>query len=146
MDQVLEWIARVQTWQGRFSPQLLSGDNNTDSAVFGLQRFAALLDVYHSVTVDGPVVYMTMNNCCDSLDTPEGFSRFRPLNCTARHKALRQLIYNLLLLCTAGWVHWDCRLENVVIDDSMRLATIDFDWLEESSTFMQLPTDPTVNQ
>ncbi len=57
------------------------------------------------------------------------------LSAAEQHRSLYQVVLGLVRLCHTGWVNYDCRLANYVIDKDGNLTAIDMDWIESVNDF-----------
>jgi len=130
LEQLRLWLGRVNKTEGRFCPPPDSGCKNADEAAWEVRKFACILDLYISVQSTAGYAQIEMTWRGYSVGSTRGFEVWNSVGRARKKSSLRSFITDILLLCEVQWVHWDCRVENIVVDVDLRLAAIDFDWVQ----------------
>mmetsp|Transcript_13822 Transcript_13822/g.27625 ORF Transcript_13822/g.27625 Transcript_13822/m.27625 type:complete len:197 (-) Transcript_13822:119-709(-) len=100
------------------------------------RRYAALFEVYDSVSVRDSYCIIRMKHRGDSVVKSQGFNVWRSLSDAQRRSSLEKVILGLLELCHVGWISCDCRLQNIVVDTHGNLTAIDLDWIQHRAAFI----------
>jgi hypothetical protein len=141
LGAVKEWLVQIKQGRGRF---LKLPDTKSEAVNVAMRRvrdFSALFEVYDAVLPADSYAIIRMKDCGRSICKCEGFEVWRRLSVAEKYGSLNQVVLGLVRLCHAGWVNYDCRLANIVIDKDGKLTAIDLDWIQAVNAF-----NPPVNQ
>ena len=130
-----ECLSQIQQGRGRLLKLPDTSSTALNKAMCRARNFSALFEVYDEVVPSRFCAIMKMKDCWVSVCERNGFNVWTHLSAAKKHTSLNQVVLGLVRLCRAGWVNYDCRLANIVIDKDGNLTAIDLDWIQQVDEF-----------